>query len=232
MTKKTKTGEQSKNVGDSQKQAASPPQGENPPANYRPFWDKWRCCRFFPIDLDEAVALSCNFETEVVDGWDLFGLNDEDLDEFRVRLDIANRAAESGGVFDVVRVPEKDGRETVKVRRLYDFVRWALQMRGQDLKLWKNVPKEFVELAVEAPSPKWPWGDRTTELLDHMAAAGEFWREKYDPAFPATAPTSDDIEKFLLKRKWGKKDFPKRVAEVMAQILRPDDLKSGPRNNS
>jgi hypothetical protein len=62
-------------------------------------------------------------------------------------------------------------------------------------------------------------------------AAAEKWKD-YDPAFPATAPTSEKVKEFLMMRKWRNLPFPKRVAEVMAQILRADDLKHGPRNNS
>jgi predicted GNAT family acetyltransferase len=48
----------------------------------------------------------------------------------------------------------------------------------------------------------------------------------YDPEKPATAPTNDDVSDWLEKR-----GVAKRVAEVMAQILRADGLKAGSHNN-
>lgn len=51
----------------------------------------------------------------------------------------------------------------------------------------------------------------------------QFW-STYDPEEPATAPISEDVEKWL-----DAQGVAKRVAEVMAQILRPEGLPSGPR---
>lgn len=203
MVEDAKTGESSENISNGQEQAAPPSHDEDTPLNYRPFWDRWRCCRFFPVDLDEAVALSCNFETDVVENWGLFGLGDEDLDEFHVRLDIAKRAAASGSAFDVVRVPEKDGTETIKVLHLYDFVNWALKMRQQQLKLWETLPDEFVELSVEAPPSTWPWRTKyTTPLLEELKAAVErFWKD-CDPEVPPKYDEDDrdwkEVKKFLV----------------------------------
>jgi hypothetical protein len=78
----------------------------------------------------------------------------------------------------------------------------------------------------QTSSSRWPWGNHDTELLQHLAAAGEVWEKRYDPTFPATAPTKDDIEQFLEQR-----GVAKRVRQVMAQILRADGLPHGPRVN-
>jgi hypothetical protein len=69
-------------------------------------------------------------------------------------------------------------------------------------------------------------GEHDTKLLRELAAAAsQFWTE-YDPARPATAPTNEEVIAWLLGRK-----VAKRVAEVIAQILRADDLRPGPHNN-
>lgn len=74
------------------------------------------------------------------------------------------------------------------------------------------------------PAGTWPWGDRETELLKHLAAAaGRFWKN-YDPADATTAPRSSEVEEWLQNR-----SVSKRVAEVMAQILREDGLPVGKR---
>jgi hypothetical protein len=76
----------------------------------------------------------------------------------------------------------------------------------------------------ERPAGTWPWGERETELLKHLAAAADrFWKH-YDPSDQTTAPRSADVQEWLQKR-----SVPKRVAQVMAQILREDGLPVGPR---
>ncbi|TAN11540.1 MAG: hypothetical protein EPN34_07005 [Burkholderiaceae bacterium] len=73
------------------------------------------------------------------------------------------------------------------------------------------------------PSP-WPWGDYETGLLRHLAAAAERFWMAYDPEDPATAKTNEIVAEWLESR-----GVAKRVAEVMAQILRADGLRTGPR---
>lgn len=77
---------------------------------------------------------------------------------------------------------------------------------------------------------KWPWGGHETELLRKMAAAANrLWKTSdegglYDPTDPTTAPTNEQVEKLLEQD-----GVAKRVREVMAQILRADGLRTGPR---
>ncbi|MGH8647192.1 MAG: hypothetical protein ACREX4_23140 [Gammaproteobacteria bacterium] len=76
----------------------------------------------------------------------------------------------------------------------------------------------------QQPSSNWPRGDYETELLRKLAQAGtKFWR-LYDPSDPSTAPTNEQVSKWLEDE-----GVSKRVAEVMAQILRADGLPTGPR---
>lgn len=75
------------------------------------------------------------------------------------------------------------------------------------------------------PAPtSWPWGNYDTKLLrDLAAAADKFWKN-YDPADPSTAPTNEQVVSWLIGR-----GVAKRSAEIMATILRADDLPTGPR---
>jgi hypothetical protein len=78
----------------------------------------------------------------------------------------------------------------------------------------------------QAPPSKWPWGTHETKLLIELSeAARHFWSE-YQSGLPATAPTNDEVRAWLMRR-----GVPQRKAEVMAQILRADDLQPGPHVN-
>ena len=155
-------------------------------------------------------------------------LPDTDFQVFSLRHEIAERVA--GVDFKITkRVPRRNGGKTPYVRTA-DFARWAVRM-GKKSSVWQKLPPAFEKLASEEPATTWPWGDHHTELLDHLNAAAALW-DKYESSSPATAPTRDDVIAFLTARKLRDgRDFPKRVAEVMAQILRADDLKNGPHNN-
>jgi len=105
--------------------------------------------------------------------------------------------------------------------RLREFAAQAVKVR------WE-VPEPLRALApAEAPAPRsglWPWGTHETELLRHLdAAARKFW-VRYDPADPTTAPKNDIVTEWLVTR-----GVALRVAQVMAQILRADGLRPGPR---
>ena len=71
----------------------------------------------------------------------------------------------------------------------------------------------------------WPWGSHETKLLRALAEAGEQWWSTYDQDDKTTAPTNEDVSEWL-RHKHG---VAARVAEVMAQILRADDIPQGPR---
>lgn len=89
------------------------------------------------------------------------------------------------------------------------------------------IPKPLRVLSgtgTQQPRSKWPWGDYETELLRKLAQAGtKFW-QLYDPSDPSTAPTNKQVLEWLQGE-----NVSKRVAEVMAQILRADGLPTGPR---
>ena len=68
-----------------------------------------------------------------------------------------------------------------------------------------------------------------TRLLTLLMEASTFWKTvdqggNYDPTDPTTAPTNAQVEAWLEQR-----GVSKKVREVMATILRADDMPSGPR---
>lgn len=73
---------------------------------------------------------------------------------------------------------------------------------------------------------RWPWGDHHTKLLGNLnLCARKFWCD-YDPANPkGTAPKSAEVIQWLINEC----KVSESIAKAMATLLRPDDLKTGPR---
>lgn len=80
------------------------------------------------------------------------------------------------------------------------------------------------ELQDSGEARGWPWGAHETRLLGHLADAARKWWVNYDPADLTTAPTNEEVAAWLEKR-----EVSKRVAQIMAQILRADGIPTGPR---
>jgi len=78
--------------------------------------------------------------------------------------------------------------------------------------------------ASEAPANAWPWGAYETELLHKLAAAVARYWVRYDPKDPSTGPLSKEVTAWLIEQ-----GVAERVAEIMAQIIRADGLRTGPR---
>lgn len=73
---------------------------------------------------------------------------------------------------------------------------------------------------------KWPWGTYKTKKLEVLAGAVQELWTGYDPAKPReTAPTNEKVEKWLNDH--GVTSV--RIRQVMATIIRADDLRRGPR---
>lgn len=79
-------------------------------------------------------------------------------------------------------------------------------------------------IAAPTAAPQWPWGSHDTKLLGHLAAAAERFWKNYDPTDHTTAPLSEDVKGWLQER-----GLSSGVASAIAQILRANDLPSGPR---
>lgn len=74
-------------------------------------------------------------------------------------------------------------------------------------------------------SDRWPWGNHHTEALGHLeAAASKFWK-LYDPNEPGTAPINEQVVNWLVNER----NVSKKMAIGIASMLRPRNLKTGPR---
>lgn len=189
----------------------------------RPDWNYWKNVPYWTIL--EAVALSMHIDPNKLrhrkppGTMGVVDVRDESP-EFEKRLSLALRnltTLSAGGIGDA------DEPELCRVKQA-KFSAVALSWG------WK-IPSEMAALASSEnglaakeamPSKKWPWGSRETKLLGELAqAAKELW-SRYDPTDTTTAPTNIQVRDFLMKR-----NVSKRVAEVMAQILRADELPKG-----
>ncbi len=158
-------------------------------SNSEPNWIKWNSCRKYEVFLRDAVALSCNFEGEVLDEAGSPPVEAAVLATYRSRLNVAILA--DGDDLHLHWVPDGDGDNRAKIR-LGAFARWALDKEARQLDLWKGFPPEFSKLAEEEPTLLWPWGGYTTTLLDALKAAVEkFWKNQD----PKIRPTDDYSKK-------------------------------------
>ena len=99
------------------------------------------------------------------------------------------------------------------------WVRWA---QSKSLSLPKPL-EDFLRARDEALLAA-PPNDHNTNLLRKLTGAARHFWELYDPDDPTTAPTNKQVSNWLQEQ-----GVAKRVAEVMAQILRADGLPRGPR---
>lgn len=100
-----------------------------------------------------------------------------------------------------------------------EFTAWLL-------KVGHALPAGFPWMPAELNTDSliWPWGNHSTDDLALLArAAVEFWRA-YDPKHPRTAPKNEVVIAWLKEQGMGE-----RKAEVVASLLRPDALPTGPR---
>ncbi len=87
---------------------------------------------------------------------------------------------------------------------------------------------KYMQSAIKTEPPSnqaaYPWGSHNTNLLTQLSnAAVKFW-SLYDPSDASTAPTNEQVEKWLIEQ-----SVSPRTAEAMATILRADGLKTGRR---
>ncbi|MDR1848829.1 MAG: hypothetical protein LBQ75_02200 [Zoogloeaceae bacterium] len=131
--------------------------------------------------------------------------------------------------------------ETGSEVRLYspeDVVKWVTDKPGMcpnfpfsmdDLKLVPQLgSKDTPSGAVAGGTPpiKWPWGDYTTKKLEIVAqAVQEFWVNYYSDDHTTTVK-NERVKEWLISKGMGG-----RVAESIAQIIRPDGLAAGRPSN-
>lgn len=74
---------------------------------------------------------------------------------------------------------------------------------------------------------RWPWGDHHTELLGHLEAAARRYWMNYDPTDVTTAPLSTAVSDWLCN---DERKVSRTMADAIAQLLRVDGLRTGPRS--
>ena len=194
-----------------------------------PNWRKWR--HVPTAKLWEAVALSLDIEPNQVrhnkHSWMAETHLFDEGEEFADRVFVTRKNLGKDPLLQptLIQIGHPEACEVL----LVDFVRWT-QAIG-----WE-IPAALSDIATVRASGqdtntgrggKWPWGTHETESLRLLAeAARQFWTT-YDPEQPATAPLSADVRGWLMKQ-----GASRRVAEIMAQILRPEELPTGPRTGN
>lgn len=192
----------------------------------------WRIWEHIPVTILEAVALSMTIDPKHV-----------------TRGRIANLPPLSQGYLIIAGLPAppeflerywvalENNQNFTLVSKEGSQTQWRYSLgaiAAKALHVWHwEMPPEMVALAPNhleqagseiALGNRWPWGTRQTKLLGQLAAAAEAFWSHYDPADPSTAPTNIQVIDWLVKR-----TVAKRVAQIMAQILRVDELPAGNR---
>jgi hypothetical protein len=196
---------------------------------YRPDWAV--CNQLDEIELWEAVALLLDMDPIPLRSYRKQIGSGEGLDlaltldgiPISPRFPQLLRLAEShlGRTLSAVKMLDGD-RKYTSIIRFPTFKAWAIKM-GWELpdKCEKPAPGEPRQIS------EWPWGQYDTRLLRALAAAVEHFWSSYDPAYPATAPPSAEVEAWLKDRQ----GVSTREAKIIAQIIRADNLPPGPRVN-
>ena len=192
----------------------------------RPDWNYWKNVPNWTIL--QAVTLALNIEPKLIRYRVLPGTmglvkRRDESPEFEKRLSLAIENIETLAVTSTV----KGEFENCKITQA-SFAALAASFK------WKVPAQMKVRASSEnglgsneaMPSKKWPWGSHETKLLGSLAeAAKEFW-SSYDPSDSTKAPTNYQVQDWLMER-----NVPKRTAEVMAKILRADEIAGGNRKH-
>ena len=196
-------------------------------ADRAPNWETWR---LMPRPaLWQCVALSLNIDPYKLKR-DAFCFPERVSDQFRNRIDVTCATLRERHPADCAPIAE---RSPLSLRK---FAAWAREF------VW-DAPIELLAMADEhdpgeqkmpttaegrpqgdADDPKWPWGSHDTKLLRHLAAAADRFWKNYDPSDPTTAPKNQEVTDWLKKQ-----GVAHRNAQIMATILRANDLRTGPR---
>jgi hypothetical protein len=174
------------------------------------------------LSLWEASALACDIDPQ---NYRPFGPTDEaPADSFlapvpqvlKDLLAMAKGAVGSGAV----KLEKRDsGNLLASEVDMADFTTWLRSIQHKTPSGFPWIPK-----ALASGAHQWPWGSYQTKELDLLArAADRFWKN-YDPSDSSTAPKGDNVIAWLVEN-----GVAKRKAEVIASLLRADDLPTGPR---
>lgn len=181
--------------------------------------DEWSKAR--QAKLWQAVALACNIDPSNFQfkGLSLVGVLSRGSTEFEDLLSMAKSNIGAGGILKLVSLSNQ-GLEESEVR-LSNFTTWLNTTPYKD-----KAPAEFPwrPEAMPLSNMDWPWGRHETTLLRKLAAAADRFWKNYDPSDPTTAPTNQEVIDWLKDE-----GVAVRTAEIIATILRADNLPTGPR---
>lgn len=187
------------------------------PTDGNPDWGQWKSVK--STQLWKAVALLCGIPQKRLE----CSFYPDKLDTFFNKtpkfISILKRAENHVGT-DLLKASffNEDCPQDSEVE-LSVFTTWAKFAGCQFPIGYPWLPKEMPHKNLD-----WPWGRHETGLLRHLAAAANRFWALYDPADPTTAPTNKKVVDWLKEQ-----GVAHRNAEVMATLLRQDELASGPR---
>ena len=184
----------------------------------RPDWRQWERKR--KAKLWQAVALLCELEPTRLEGLGTPGMLDrlftnQHPPKFHSLLGLAKTGIGAG-----LLTPDRLDPEHLEESEI-DLTIFASWANAKALPFPEGFPWQ-PEMNLQITG--WPWGRHETELLRKLARAADLFWKQYDPTEPSSAPTNEQVVKWLVDQK-----VAKRTAEVMATILRADGLPTGPR---
>ena len=183
----------------------------------RPDWRQWERKR--KAKLWQAVALLCELEPSRLESRGAPGMLDtlfvQPPPKFHTLLGLAKTGIGAG-----LLTPDKLDPERLEESEI-DLTIFASWANAKALPFPEGFPWQ-PEMNLQVTG--WPWGRHETELLRKLARAADLFWKQYDPTEPSSAPTNEQVIKWLVDQK-----VAKRTAEVMATILRADGLPTGPR---
>lgn len=139
--------------------------------------------------------------------------------EYANHIEAAIRSGQLQALHPATHLPYRAGE--LQGRQLRNSVIAFAELKRWARSLGVAIEMESIQPAAK-PSTLWPWGNHSTELLDHLRAAGERFWKNFDPTQPDTAPTNAVVVTWLVSR-----EVPRRTAEVIATILRANTLPPG-----
>lgn len=105
---------------------------------------------------------------------------------------------------------------------LAEFLGWSIRARLPAV-------REFPARTSSAPVARWPWGNHTTPKLELLAEAGERWRLVEDGGTYMSGDLKSALRSKVLVAWLIEKGVGSTVAQSIASMLRPPDLRTGPR---
>lgn len=183
----------------------------------RPDWKQWD--KTHKAKLWQAVALLCDLEPSRLESLGTPG-NLETLlvqppPKFNSLLGLAITGIGAGLLRPTKLIPEHLEESEID---LTVFASWA---NSTGLAFPDGFPWQP---EINLDTKNWPWGHYETEALRKLAlAVNRFWKN-YDPTDISTAPTSDQVEEWLIGQ-----NITRPKAKAIATILRADGLPTGRR---